>query len=104
MNQTVTATEARVNFGRIIQQLTSTNRPITVERGGKRQIVMLSVAQYEQLVARANANTSWQTELDELHQLASAELQGRPLPDPAQIIAAMRDERDTELEATLDLH
>lgn len=51
MDQVVSATEARIRFGELMQRATETQEPIVVERGGKPYVVVLSVAEYERLLA-----------------------------------------------------
>ena len=101
MIRTVTATEARVNFGRIMRELSDSGQPIVVERSGDQAIVMLSIANYERLLSRANANTSWQEQLENVHNLAREELGDKQLPDVVALIREMREERDRQLEEAI---
>jgi prevent-host-death family protein len=97
MNKTISATEARIRFGELIQE--AQKGPVTVEREGKPVVIVISKHHYDQLVDKTQM-TSWQDRLDELHQFLQAELGGRELPEPAEILREMRKERDERY----DLH
>ena len=45
MEKVVSATEARIHFGELIQKVADEQCPIIVERGGKAQVVIISVDQ-----------------------------------------------------------
>jgi hypothetical protein len=47
------------------------------------------------------ANINMQKRLEELHAQIRAELAGRSLPDPAEVIRQGREERDNQLQNTL---
>lgn len=51
--QTVTATEARVHFGKIMKRAAGERAPIVVEKDGIPTVVILAVPEYEQLVRDA---------------------------------------------------
>ena len=53
VEQTVTATEARVHFGEIMRRAAVGRAPIVVEKDGIPTVVILAVAQYEQLLRDA---------------------------------------------------
>jgi prevent-host-death family protein len=99
MESIVTATEARVRFGDMIRRVVENEEAIIVERGGKPQLVMLSLAQYEQL--KAGYSTDWQEAIARTRAIA-AEIRDRrgdkPLtPTPEEVIRQMREERDEQL-------
>ncbi|MCA1666315.1 MAG: type II toxin-antitoxin system Phd/YefM family antitoxin [Thermomicrobia bacterium] len=95
MKQAVSATEARIHFGELMRRVVERDEPVIVERGGKPEVVILSVAEYERL--RANQPSDWRTRLDAVHALIRHERGDKPLPPPEEIIRAMREERDEQL-------
>ena len=97
MGKTISATEARIRFGELI--LEAQKGPVTVERDGKPVVIVISKRHYDQLVSHTQL-ASWRERLDELHQRIREELAGRKLPDPADLIREMREERDERY----DLH
>ena len=58
--------------------------PVIVERGGKAEVVVLSKKAYDQLIAAKENPTSEEESKIYIH--IRAELAGRTLPDPAEII------------------
>jgi len=51
MEQTMTATHARIHFGEVLRKVAKGGHRIIVERAGRPQAVMLSVSEYERLRA-----------------------------------------------------
>ena len=103
MRKTMSATQARVNFGEVMRQVVEQDRPIIVERAGKPQVVILSIDTYEQLVA---AQTGDRDELlleqaKVLRERIRTRLGDANPPTPEEIITQMREERTREL---TDLH
>ncbi|MFO7681482.1 MAG: type II toxin-antitoxin system Phd/YefM family antitoxin [Chloroflexota bacterium] len=49
MENVISATEARIHFGELMRQVIENGAPIVVEKAGKPQVVVLSVAEYERL-------------------------------------------------------
>lgn len=94
MLKTISATKARINFGDVMKQ--AKIAPVIVERGGKAEVVVLSKKAYDQLVAE-NKGKDWRKLLDEAHESIRIALNGRELPDPAEMIRQGREERDEQL-------
>ena len=94
MNQTVSATEARIHFGEVMRRAQS--GPVIVERGGKPDVVIISKQEYDQMVSTA-PKPDWWSMVEELHTKLRVELAGRSLPDPAEMIRQGREERDDQL-------
>jgi prevent-host-death family protein len=95
MEQTVSATEARIHFGELMRRVVERGEPVIVERGGKPEVVVVSIAEYERL--RANKNGDWLQRVDEVREQIRQELGDRTLPPPEDIIREMREERDAQL-------
>ena len=96
MEQVITATEARVHFGEIMRRVVETGTPVIVERDGTAQVVVMSVQTYDQL-RQGTQTKDWRALLAQAHERIRAELDGRPLPPPEDIIRQMREERDAQL-------
>ncbi len=97
MNKTVSATDARIRFGELIQD--AQLGPVVVERGGKPIVVVLSVQEYDRLLS-GQTRKSWRELVAEAHERVRIDLQGRVLPDPAVVLQQIREERDQKY----DLH
>jgi prevent-host-death family protein len=98
MLKTISATKARINFGDVMKQ--AKVAPVIVERGGKAEVVVLSKKAYDQLVA-AKGQGDVQNRIESLHKKIRAELAGKSLPDPAELIRQGRAERDEQINNSL---
>ena len=96
MARSVSATEARVHFGELIQRVTEERTPVVVERGGKPCVVVLPIDEYERLKA-GQRQEDWEDLVDQARAGVRAALAGRQLPPAEEIIREMREERDAEL-------
>jgi prevent-host-death family protein len=95
MRNSVSATEARIHFGAIMQDALRSQQPIVVEKSGKPQVVILAYARYHQIV---NGETKdWRAMLAEGHALVNTYLAGRELPSPVEMLEEGRQVRDEEL-------
>jgi prevent-host-death family protein len=97
MRRVVSATEARVHFGDLMRRVVEGREAVIVERAGKPEVVVLSVAEYERLLAGQREQPDWKARLREVHEQIRAELGGRTLPPAEEIIREMREERDAQL-------
>ncbi|MFQ3682049.1 type II toxin-antitoxin system Phd/YefM family antitoxin [Roseiflexus sp.] len=98
MYRTVSATEARIRFGEIMR-LTKQG-PVIIEHGGKPEVVVMSKQQFDALMERTGS-PDWRKVLDEVHEFLERELDGRTLPDPAEMLRRAREERDEHLLSNL---
>ena len=98
MLKTISATKARINFGDVMKQ--AKIAPVIVERGGKAEVVVLSKKAYDQLVA-VKTHADVQKRIEALHKKIRAELKGKVLTDPAELIRQGRKERDEQLNDSL---
>jgi prevent-host-death family protein len=99
MESRVSATEARIRFGELMQQAVESRRPIVVERGGKPYVVVLSIAEYERLQA-TQQRESWRESLERAIQVGARikNRQGdKPLTPPEKIIRQVREDRSEGL-------
>jgi prevent-host-death family protein len=96
VEQTVSATEARIHFGELMRQAVEKGEPIIVERGGEATVVVLSMKAYRRLL-EGQRQESWQDLVDRAREQVHSELAGRELPSPDQILRQTREERDAQL-------
>jgi prevent-host-death family protein len=97
MERVVTATEARVRFGELMRRVAESDGAVIVEKDGKPQVAILSVAEYARLKSGEKGRTEWEGLLDRAHQVIRADLGQRKLPDAARVLQEVREERDAEL-------
>ncbi len=97
MKRVISATEARVHFGEVMRRVVEDGTPVVVERGGRPQVVVLSVAEYERLMAGRKPLRDWLERADAVREMIRRELGDRKLPPPEDIIRQMREERDAQL-------
>jgi prevent-host-death family protein len=97
---TVNATEARIRFGELMRQAVKTGEPIIVERGGQAHVVVLSIDAYRRLL-KGQKQENWPDLVDRARAQIHADLAGRELPSPNDILQQIREERDAQL---VDLH
>ena len=101
MSRRVSATHARVHFGELLREVTENGDTVVVEKSGKPAAVILSVEEYQALSRQNDDRQDW-WELVERSRAAfrpTAE-RGR-IPDAAELITLLREERDDQLLAAL---
>jgi prevent-host-death family protein len=101
MVKTVSATEARVHFGAMLDEVVESGTRIFIERDGKPTAMLISLADGEQLnkrdydpeelIERARRNRESVAEWRRVH------CPGEPFPNTVEEIRTMREERDSEL-------
>jgi prevent-host-death family protein len=97
VRRVTSATEARIHFGELMRQVVEQQTPVVVERQGKPQVVVVSIQEYERLLAGQREQEEWRRLLRETHELIRRELGDRELPPAEDIIREMREERDAQL-------
>lgn len=100
MERRMSATQARAHFGALMQQVVESQQPIIVDRRGKPQVVILSIAEYERPRA-FQGREEWQESLKRVIKVGArikARKRGHPLPPPAEIIRQGREKRDASLD------
>jgi prevent-host-death family protein len=98
MRRVVSATEARIHFGELMRQAVETHDAIIVERGGKSHVVVLSVEEYERL-RKGQQQGDWKELVRGARAQIHADLGGRSLPRPEEILEQVREDRDEQLMA-----
>lgn len=95
MEYTVSATEARIHFGELMDR--AKKGPVIVERGGKPEVVVISKQEYDQMIA-AVPKPDWRKNLEETHALIRAQYGDREIqPPPEEMIRQGREDRDEQL-------
>ncbi|MBN1259741.1 MAG: type II toxin-antitoxin system Phd/YefM family antitoxin [Anaerolineae bacterium] len=105
MEKTISATEARIHFGELMRKVNEENQPYIVERSGEPAVVVLSYENYTHIKA-GQTEEDWECaiQLAEQSRLRMRhELGDKQLPPLDETIHEMREERDRELDQTLDL-
>ena len=97
MERMVSATDARVHFGELMRWVVESQKPVIVERAGKPHVVVLSMDEYERLLAGRQAQDDWRELTRQARDQIEADLGERELPAPEEIIRQMREERDAQL-------
>ena len=98
MPRLVTATEARVHLGELMRHVVETQEPVIVERAGQRQVVLISVPEYERLRASQPTEPGWKELLAHAHDLIRRDVGERKLPPADEVIRQVREERDAQLD------
>ena len=93
MKQTISATDARIHFGEVMQQ--AQNAPVVVERGGQPIVVILSKQEYDRLTAEKNAD--WQELMIATRKKLVIELKGKEITPPEEIIRRAREARSEQI-------
>ena len=96
MERVVSATEARIRFGELMRQAVEGHETIIVERGGKSHVVVISVEEYERLLKRQRQD-EWKELVHGARAQIEADLGGRTLPPPEEILDQVREGRDEQL-------
>ena len=97
MERTVSATEARIKFGQLMQRVSDTDETVIVERDGVPRVAILSIESYRNLKNQESPLRQWDVELRRFHERLRAEVGDRKLPSSVDIIREMRKERDEQL-------
>lgn len=105
--RTISATEARVHFGELMRRARAEG-PITVERGGAPQVVVMSVEQYARLKSASGEATEepWEIKAREARRMFREHLKktGAKLPDAVEIIREGREIRDRQIDEATGLY
>ncbi len=97
VTKTVSATEARIHFGELMRRVVEDQQPVTIERAGKPQVVVVSIEQYEQLVTGHPQEPDWRKSLQHAHVQITRELSDIEIAPTDEIIRQMREERSEQL-------
>ena len=96
MKRVISATEARVNFGKLMRRVAESGETYIIERSGKPTLAVLSISEYERLSGQQEGQ-SWQELVARARAAIKDDLGDQELPPPAAIIQQMREEREEQL-------
>jgi prevent-host-death family protein len=105
MERVISATKARVHFGELMRQVTEREQAVVVERDGRPQVVVLSVAAYERLRAAAS-KAGWEDALGRAAEVAAriaARRGEQALPPADEMLREAREARHDQLDSALGL-
>jgi len=97
MERTISATEARIRFGELMQRVADGGETVIVERDGVPRVAILSIDSYKHLKGEESPWEQWETSLRHLHERIRAELGDSQLSSSVEIVRQMREERDEYL-------
>ncbi len=91
----VTATDARIHFGELLQRVAQNDETILVERSGKPIAVILPVERYDRMRLK-QPEPDWRDLLKETHDHIRATVGDQILTPADEMIRLGREERDAE--------
>jgi prevent-host-death family protein len=99
VERTISATEARVHFGELLDSVSKRNDVVFVERAGVAQVVVVSVDEWQRRCQRASDPWAGVAEMMAEHWAYMREKYGDTLDhiDWAEEIRAGREERDEQI-------
>lgn len=99
MKHSLSATEARVHFGEVLERVAQADEPVIVTRGARPVAVIVSFEAYQHLAAQAGRNAAYRA-LDEacrVRERTAIEMGPSARPAIEGALDAVRQERDDEL-------
>lgn len=97
MTKTISATEARIHLGEVLDQVETKGDRVIIERAGKPVAMLISMEASRELAERTS-------DIETLIERAASNAKaierrrdGKPLPDAAEIIRQAREERDAQI-------
>ncbi len=92
MERIMSATNVRINFGKVMRMAIETG-PIIVERDGKPEVVIHSKRSYDEMCSQV-PKQDWRALLAQARRQARTELSGKTLPPPEDVLRIEREDRD----------
>lgn len=99
MDSFMSATEARVHFGEVLERVAREGEPVIVRRGSRAVAVIISFDAYQRLAAQAQRTSAYRA-LDEVcrvRERTATEIADAARPSIETILDAIRQERDDDL-------
>ncbi len=97
MRRTMSATEARIHFGELMRHVVEERESVIVEHSGEPYVVVLSMDEYQRLLAAREEGEDWQELVRQARERVASDLGGRELTPPEDVLREMRKERDEQL-------
>jgi len=99
MERRISATDARIHFGELMRDVVDRQQAVVVERSGEPHVVVLSVDQYQRLIAAREEQEDWRELVSQAREQVRTDLGGRELTPPEEVLRQVREERDEQLAA-----
>ncbi len=96
MSRTVSATEARIHLGELLDDI-ERDEAITVEQAGSSKAVIITVSEARNLSDETGGRPDWRVSLERARASFARDLGDRPRLDFTTMIREMREERDAQL-------
>lgn len=100
MSRTVSATEARIHLGELLDDI-ERNEAITAEREGTAEAVIVSTSEYQRLRNDMDQEEDWWDLAKRSREAFRRHLGDREVPSAVDLIREGREERDAQLLDTL---
>jgi prevent-host-death family protein len=97
MERKISATDARIHFGKLMRDVVDNQQAVVVERSGEPHVVVLSVDQYQRLIAARDEQEDWRELVSQAREQVRADLGGQELTPPEDVLRQVREERDEQL-------
>ena len=97
MGRSLSATDARIHFADLMRHVVEKQEAVVVERYGEPQVVILSVDEYQRLLAAAAQRPDWQDLVSRARDQVRTDLAGGELPPPQEVLRRMREDRSQRL-------
>ena len=101
MQNRISATDARIHFGKLMHHVVEKQEPIIVEHSGKPHVVVISIDRYDHLLKVQKGSENWREMVHQAREEVQISLGDRELPPPEEVLRKVREERDAQL---MDLH
>lgn len=98
MSKTISAAEAQSHFDDLVRYVATGGETVFVEQSGKKQVVVLSVDEFERMGGETNALGDWLQLVDRTRENIARERNGRSMPDVSEVVREMREERDAQID------
>ena len=97
MERRVSATDARIRFGELMRDVVEKQEAVVVERSGEPHVVVISVDEYNRLLDAQQDRHDWRELVAASRERVKADLGGRALTPPEDVLRELREERDEQL-------
>jgi prevent-host-death family protein len=99
MERRISATDARIHFGELMRDVVERQQAVVVERSGEPHVVVLSVDEYQRLIAAQEEQEDWRELVSQVRAQVRADLEDRELTPSEEVLQEIREERDEQLAA-----
>ncbi len=99
MKKTISATEARIHFGKVMQDVEDTNDTVVVVRGGRPKVAIISMEQLEKLeqLHAEESTPHWKVLQRQVREMIRQSGNVPLNPPPDILLREMREERSARI-------